>query len=832
MNKLFTKIATLSVGLAMAIGVGVAVGSRQEAKPIYADSGDELTFDANSETSVDYESAWEYAFTQGANGNAPAAYSDGIRVYNAKGTNKYGGHLTLSPKSGNDSGYITSVVITVTSTYNPTIKVKAGDTASAMSSATESSLTDSSTVYTYTASGTSTRYIEFTSWGNNSNSYVQWRVKKLQINYTLSGGASSDWETSAIAISKTTALASTIYNTAEEFPTLSDVTVTKTEHDNNGVAADRDTDVTATSTLHWVYASNGNAVTLPLANGEYNVKIWASVTGETLTTKDNATPAKQYVSGTLTVTDEPAYVVVDATVTSGNMSGNNDANTKYGLSATEWSIVGTKQSASNLPGFGSDGTTRLYGNASGGNYIVFKTLKAHRSIVKASIEFNGNYYTGATVKQGEGTSGTTISESNGFYTFANDTTAFTLVNTNSSTTQVRFDTIHIYYEDEVVTTPSLTITGAPSQVGVGTNTASFTVEYANLSENFSVSTTAAYLTASYTAAKGTGTATVYLSGVSAVNSTTVSVSSTGAETQSFSVQVKVLPIIDASFNSLNWGSTTYATSPHTVTWNSPYDCVVSAGQLNGGTGYLGTNSGNSGKLNVSGNDWTLKDSAIDAAIVADGSAAWSTHGQALYMSNFGVVHPTEFVVKAANTSNGYTATYYILVSTDSGDSWSVLSTGTVATETNMSWTGNSYSSNSNPIQFAFVTTSTSYGTISNITVEVSGDSYATTKVLDSIYVSGTPTTSYTAGESFDLGSAKVYARYTDSTTYPDEDITSHVSFSAIVHGTTEVTITYLNKTTTVAVSVSDVGDVYKKVTSINELLELNNVLFSLFILCS
>ena len=32
MNKTYSKIATLSVGLAMAIGVGVAVGGRQVAK--------------------------------------------------------------------------------------------------------------------------------------------------------------------------------------------------------------------------------------------------------------------------------------------------------------------------------------------------------------------------------------------------------------------------------------------------------------------------------------------------------------------------------------------------------------------------------------------------------------------------------------------------------------------------------------------------------------------------------------------------------------------------------------------------------------------------------
>ena len=44
MNKFFTKIATLSVGLAMAIGVGVAIGNRiQEPKPVEAAAGDTIT---------------------------------------------------------------------------------------------------------------------------------------------------------------------------------------------------------------------------------------------------------------------------------------------------------------------------------------------------------------------------------------------------------------------------------------------------------------------------------------------------------------------------------------------------------------------------------------------------------------------------------------------------------------------------------------------------------------------------------------------------------------------------------------------------------------------
>ena len=675
-------------------------------------------------------------------------------------------------------------------------------------------------------SAASSRVIKHNSSSNLYATYSSGQVAVQLYKKDAGDDPTSDWETTAIAISKTTALAETIYNTTEDLPELDDIAVTKTEHDNNDVAADRDTDVTSSSTLHWIYADGENAgeeVELPIStNGTYNVKIWASVTGETLTSKDNATAAKQYVTGTLVVEDEPTYVTVAYTNTSTttNMTGGNDAST-LGVSATEWSIKGYKNNASSLPGLNKAKQIRLYGNASGGNYICVNTLKANRYIVKIDLS-TSNSSNFAVYEGDETTSGTAISGTDGTYTFGDDVTGFTIINTNSGTTQVYILSIDVYYVDATVTTPTIILSNTPSSVGIG-NTVQFTVEYFNLTSNFEVTTNATYVTASYTGATGTGEATVTLTGVSATNSTTVTVSSTGATSQSFDVEVAVLPIIDATLNSLTWSGTSYAGSPHTVTWNSSYEFVVSAGQLNTSVGYLGTNSGNKAVAQVSSDSWTLKGTTIADAMAADDN--WSSYGQALYMSNFGVLHPNKFVVSAANSNYSDTniATYYILASVDSGSSWTILTSGTVAAGTDMSWTGSTYSANSNNIQFAFVTTASSYGTISNITVQVYGDSYATTKILDSIYVSGTPTTEYFAGETFDLGSAKVYAKYTDSVTYPDEDVTSQVTFSAIEHGTTSVTITYLSKTTSVNVTVEDYGDEYKKATSLGELLDGSKV---------
>ena len=77
MNKLFSKVATLSVGLAMAIGVGVAVGSK-EARVAKADSVAEFTLSSASDVEVDGVTA---SFAKGSGSSAPAWYDNGLRLY-------------------------------------------------------------------------------------------------------------------------------------------------------------------------------------------------------------------------------------------------------------------------------------------------------------------------------------------------------------------------------------------------------------------------------------------------------------------------------------------------------------------------------------------------------------------------------------------------------------------------------------------------------------------------------------------------------------------------------------------------------------------------------
>ena len=77
MNKLFSKVATLSVGLAMAIGVGVAVGSKG-ARVAKADSVAEFTLSSASDVEVDGVTA---SFAKGSGSSVPAWYANGLRLY-------------------------------------------------------------------------------------------------------------------------------------------------------------------------------------------------------------------------------------------------------------------------------------------------------------------------------------------------------------------------------------------------------------------------------------------------------------------------------------------------------------------------------------------------------------------------------------------------------------------------------------------------------------------------------------------------------------------------------------------------------------------------------
>ena len=120
MNKLFSKIAALSVGLAMAVGVGVAVGHEafREARADYSFSGSKITFANQSlENSVQYldpftSEVFTIQFAGGANDGKYYTTGSGMRTYG-------GGSFTVTSVSGN----ISQIAFTWDGTNKPTTNV-------------------------------------------------------------------------------------------------------------------------------------------------------------------------------------------------------------------------------------------------------------------------------------------------------------------------------------------------------------------------------------------------------------------------------------------------------------------------------------------------------------------------------------------------------------------------------------------------------------------------------------------------------------------------------------------------------------------------------------
>ena len=82
MNKLFTKVVGLCLGLTMAVGVGTAVafnGVHKEAVEAKAASGDVYTFTTTEGTSTDNQ--WSFATAKNSGSSGPAIASSQLRLY-------------------------------------------------------------------------------------------------------------------------------------------------------------------------------------------------------------------------------------------------------------------------------------------------------------------------------------------------------------------------------------------------------------------------------------------------------------------------------------------------------------------------------------------------------------------------------------------------------------------------------------------------------------------------------------------------------------------------------------------------------------------------------
>lgn len=122
--------------------------------------------------------------------------------------------------------------------------------------------------------------------------------------------------------------------------------------------------------------------------------------------------------------------------TTGNFGTGNEAAT-VGLSATEWSVIADKGSASNNVGYNKAGDIRLYYHADGSNTLTVSSLTG-ATISSITVSYVTNYSNGKVLVNGSEVTG-----NNG--TYAINSSSFVITNGNTTNTQVRINSIVINY---------------------------------------------------------------------------------------------------------------------------------------------------------------------------------------------------------------------------------------------------------------------------------------------------------------------------------------------------------------------------------------------------
>ena len=144
MNKLLTKVARLALGLSLAAGVGVAIGSKA-AERVDAATANISSF---SSTSGNLDTNISYTSAQGDGTTAPAVSSNQLRIYKPASGKSTGGLITVSAADG----YVmTSCIFSIANDKNGTIKSQI-DNGSLSSNISVTKANDTSNLISGTAS--------------------------------------------------------------------------------------------------------------------------------------------------------------------------------------------------------------------------------------------------------------------------------------------------------------------------------------------------------------------------------------------------------------------------------------------------------------------------------------------------------------------------------------------------------------------------------------------------------------------------------------------------------------------------------------------------------
>ena len=492
MNKLFTKIAKLGLGLAMAAGVGVAVSDNKVISAAHAaDTFEKVTSFSVGDQIIFVNESKKYEMSSGAGSNAssyttsPAGTyvmtveaGNGGTGYSFKNGSNYiswssGNNLATSTTKNNASSW------TISTSTNGNFKLANVGTTSRILQFNSSS----PKFAPYTSSQTAFQIYKKVSAKTLSSISVSGATTSFDVDDTFSfGGTVTAHYSDSTTANVTSSATFSGYNmsTAGEYTVTASYTegsVTKTATYSITVAAHTHTYSNAWSsddTHHWHAATCGHDVKDSYA--EHTFGAWVTDTEASCTTDGSkhhvCSVCGKSVSETIPATGHTyvnhicsvcgAEEVLEVTFeypggSTTNMTGGNDAAT-LGQSTNDWSAVGNKGGNTNYPGLNTNGEIRLYGSSQ--NYLVIKTLaetgtRYLTSVVIASSQKNFAVYAG------EANFTTAIASSTDSspytYTLGANVSAFTI--RNESSTQSKIQSITVTYSDQEATTYTVSFNG-------------------------------------------------------------------------------------------------------------------------------------------------------------------------------------------------------------------------------------------------------------------------------------------------------------------------------------------------------------------------------------
>lgn len=456
MNKLFSKIAGLSIGLAMAIGVGVAVGSSgKEARPVYAAGSYSLTFDSSTSSSASgggtvCTSDWSTALTTAqfnTSGTASSTISKVKYYYHCYGygniasvqtcTNIYPGKnsfLKVGKAAGDGvlaftiSGTditISSVVINAYATAN-TVKLTVSEANESTKEQTVDVTTEATAknfTFTYPTSNTAVKTVSITGGQGKTSSNKIPYIKSITINYATASIPTTSVDVSPASVTLapggTQQLTTTVLpaNTTDALTYSSSAT---------GVA-------TVTSSGLITAVADGTA-TITATSGNYSDT--CIVTVETPTTPF-ITPAKSSTSG-YTGQDETISVTYGNLTTGLAVSSNNtsvvDASIDYDDESGNADILLEFNGAGSTTVSLKDGSTQL---------TTISVSVTASSVTITGLASTGSVYVGKTTDLSTGVTVTAVGSYSNAVTWASDATGIATVSNAGVVTGVSEGTAHI-----------------------------------------------------------------------------------------------------------------------------------------------------------------------------------------------------------------------------------------------------------------------------------------------------------------------------------------------------------------------------------------------------